>query len=297
MRGWIHALRSMTPKAALSMTKASTLVLILTACGTNGYQPNMIPKPVDAGAPETGAAAPVTPSPETAPGTLPETAPESELALIERYQKRYSKLTDTHTKLVDNKGNGYDALYGTRNLRAILNGVVYRGGANNVNNRYGKRDNRNPLPNVGVESLCKEGFSNAVYLYSTNFDKAPKSWACDSFHNEGNKLTYAHTSPYNESGIKSMFTKIMTTIKNPSVGPTYLHCWNGWHASGLISALILRQFCNYSGDAAVAYWDLNTDGSNTDPAFKKIRAQIRAFKPYPEFKINAATQAAICAGN
>ena len=273
MRGWILALLSTTT---------------LVACGTNGYQPNDSRTAVGAESPQAGAA-PVAPDTPSAPDS------ENALALVEQYQKRYSKLDDTHTKLVDNRGEGDQRLYGVRNFRAVLNGVVYRGGANNVYNKYGKRDNRNPLPNVGLENLCKEGFSNAVYLYSTNFDKAPKSWSCDSFHAKNAKLTYAQTSPYNATGIKSMFTKIMTTIQNPKVGPTYLHCWNGWHASGLISALILRQFCNYTGDQAVAYWDLNTDGSNTDPAFKKIRQQIRDFKAYPEFKIDAATQAAICA--
>jgi hypothetical protein len=267
MRGWILALLSTT---------------CLMACGTGGYQVAKPTKPVGAG-------------PEAPVDQGTQDPAEGEFALIEKYQQRYSALNDTHTKLVDNRGNGYENLYGVRNLRAVLNGVVYRGGANNAYNKFGKRDNRNPLPNVGLENLCQEGFSNAVYLYSTNFSTAPKAWTCDSFHSKKATLSYSQISPYNTSGIKAMFSKIMTTIKDPKVGPTYLHCWNGWHASGLISALILRQFCNYTGDQAVAYWDLNTDGANTDPSFAKIRQQIRDFKSFPEFKIDSKTQAAICA--
>ena len=297
MRGRIPALLSTVTPLITSILFVGCSVGSLVGCGTQGFQTASPTKAVGVDGP--GAAA--TPD-QTLPGGGGSGSggggggANSEL-LIERYQQRYATLNDTHTKLVDNKGNGYEKLYGVRNLRAVLNGVVYRGGANNSYNKYGKRDNRNPLPNVGLENLCKEGFSNAVYLYSTNFSTAPKSWSCSSFHSEKSTLTYAQTSPYNDAGLKSMFAKIMTTIKDPSVGPVYLHCWNGWHASGLVSALILRQFCNYSGDQAVSYWDLNTDGANTDPAFVKIRKQIRDFKAFPEFKIDARTQALVCAGN
>lgn len=61
-------------------------------------------------------------------------------------------------KLVDNTGEGYDALYGTRNVRAVLNGVYYRGGANNYYNKHLKRKNSNPLPDEGLLHLCEEGF-------------------------------------------------------------------------------------------------------------------------------------------
>lgn len=267
MRGWILALSS----------------TCLVACGTQGFQTQSPSK---------------TQNPESGYGAQPiETDPGSDfvaLPLIEKYQERY-KLDDTHTKLVDNQGNGFEKLYGTRNMRAILNGVVYRGGANNRYNKYGKRDNRNPLPTLGLNNLCKEGFSNAVYLYSTNFDSAPKSVSCDSINGAGTKLTYAQNSPYNSTGIKAIFSKVMATIKDPKVGPTYLHCWNGWHASGLISALILRQFCDYSAKDAVAYWDLNTDGNNTDPNFASIRKTITNFTPYAEFRISRDIQDAICA--
>ena len=60
-----------------------------------------------------------------------------------------------------------------------------------------------------------------------------------------------------------------------------MHCWNGWHASGYISALSLRQFCGVSGSDAVAYWIRNTDNNDgpnttiTKGAFCRVRALYR----------------------
>jgi len=54
------------------------------------------------------------------------------------YKKRYIE-TDLMYKVTDNKGNGFDSLYGTRNMRPILHGVAYRGGANNYYHLTDKR--------------------------------------------------------------------------------------------------------------------------------------------------------------
>jgi outer membrane protein OmpA-like peptidoglycan-associated protein len=74
----------------------------------------------------------------------------------------------------------------------------------------------------------------------------------------------------------------------------YLHCWNGWHASGYISALILKQFCGFSDLEAVSYWDLGTDGMNYSPRYKKIRDDIKNFKPYSEFYISDELGNTLC---
>jgi hypothetical protein len=84
------------------------------------------------------------------------------------YRTRY-RLSDARQKLVDNQGNGFSLLYGTRNFRSVLNGVYYRGGANNYYHKTNKRDNMNPLPTDGLQNLCEEGFSTALYLYSANY--------------------------------------------------------------------------------------------------------------------------------
>lgn len=207
---------------------------------------------------------------------------------------RYA-LHSTHDKLVDNHGDGYENLYGVRNLRVVLANVLYRGGANNAFNRYGKRDNSNPLPTLGLENLCKEGFDTAVYLYATNYGKAPKKVDCvNRKTGKPNTLVYEQISPYNEKSIREALTLVYKKVKERSAAPVYFHCWNGWHASGLISAYSLRQFCGMSGADAVKYWDLNTDGNNDEPAFKKIRADIQAFVPYADYQLAPDERKELC---
>lgn len=211
---------------------------------------------------------------------------------IAYYEQRYN-LPDTDTKLVNNVGQGYLPLYGTRNFRAVLKGVAYRGGANNLYH-HNKRANENPLPNDGLMNLCNEGFKNAVYLYPTNYSTAPKQTNCSSSASNTNALSYLNISPFGNGGAHSILKLVFEAIQDQDKGPIYVHCWNGWHASGLISALMLKQFCGYTSDEAVAYWDRNTDGVNKGTAYDNIRNQIRQFNPYSEFKITANQQARIC---
>lgn len=216
---------------------------------------------------------------------------KDEQAKIEFYQARYP-LQNVYQKQVDNRGNGDERIYGTRNFRAVLNGVLYRGGGNNKFNKYGARDNRNPLPEVGLQNLCEEGFSNGIYLYSMNYNTASPKVACKSIGGR-NQMIYSQLSTYNSTGIRAIFSIVKSAIDKNS-GPIYMHCWNGWHASGLASALALRQFCGVSAVDAVNYWDKNTDGNNTDPNFKAIRQAIRDFVPLAEFKISHDDRERIC---
>jgi hypothetical protein len=211
------------------------------------------------------------------------------------YHDRY-RLGDTSAKLTDNRGNGYDALYGTRNLRFVLEGVLYRGGANNSYFHDHPRPNQNPLPTEGLTHLCEEGFENAVYLYSTNFDTAPHEVHCQTSvggRTHANTLHYRSLDPLTPSTEKPIFQTIHDAILNPARGPVYAHCWNGWHASGFLSATSLIQFCDLSNADAVAYWNKNTDGHDGS-SYERIRTKIRQFKPFPELELDRRTQAEIC---
>jgi hypothetical protein len=211
------------------------------------------------------------------------------------YQTRY-KLPDPYKKLVDNHGDGFEDLYGVRNFRAVLNGVVYRGGANNSYNKYGKRSNSNPLPTLGLRNLCEEGFGTAVYMYSTNYSGAPKTTTCKSTLESTNTLNYIQESVLlHESSVKKVLTLIYNKLtKDSDKSPIYLHCWNGWHASGFISAVTLRQFCGYTGDQAVNYWNLNTDGNNKGSSYDKIRSKIKAYKVDSSMTISSDLKSRIC---
>jgi len=209
------------------------------------------------------------------------------------YKERY-KERDLLFKVTDNWGNGYEELYGTRNMRPILHGVAYRGGANNHYHKDAKRHNHNPLPNDGIENLCQEGFSSAIYLYRVNYESAPTAYECNCVNETANQFNYQQLDYFDDKHIYEALKLVYLSAIDSTVGPVYLHCWNGWHASGLLSALILRQFCGFTSLEASAYWDLGTDGANNSPRYNTIRDKINNFVPYPELMIKNELGERIC---
>jgi hypothetical protein len=211
------------------------------------------------------------------------------------YRQRYH-ISDASQKLVNNQGDGFEALYGVRNFRAVLNGVYYRGGANNVYNKQGKRKNSNPLTNRGLENLCEEGFSQAVYLYPTNYSGAAKTIRCRDFRGNENVLSYAQVSPlsYRREDQRLLLNMINERVRDPRQGPIYDHCWNGWHASGFVAAITLRQFCDFTKEQAIAYWNKNTDGNNQGRNYDRVRNQIKAFEPFPDLSLTEAEKRILC---
>ncbi len=188
-------------------------------------------------------------------------------------------------------GNGYEDLYGVRNFRVVLHGVYYRGGANNAYHRTHKRSNTNPLPNDGLTNLCQQGFKEAVYLYAENFSSSEKITTCKTQNGEANQLEYQQLSAF-DGHEELHLKKIFQHIKGEVTGPIYEHCWNGWHASGYIAAITLKQFCGYTDEQADAYWVRNTDGNSS--GMGSIRAKLKAFKPLANFKITSDESALIC---
>ncbi|MCO5143121.1 MAG: hypothetical protein M9962_08535 [Oligoflexia bacterium] len=217
-----------------------------------------------------------------------------ESTLGETHRARYP-IENASQKIVDNRGNGLEDLYGTRNMRSVLNGVYYRGGANNYYHRENKRNNMNPLPNDGLLNLCEEGFGRAIYLYETNFHTAPKVTECRQSLNQG-RLDYESISALANGGqnARRLLEIIFNHIQHPELGPIYAHCWNGWHASGFLAAITLKQFCGFSSTQAVRYWDLNTDGNNRDSGYEKIRNNIRNFQPYEDMVISQEEKNTMC---
>ncbi|MBC7420804.1 MAG: hypothetical protein H7328_08750 [Bdellovibrio sp.] len=235
---------------------------------------------------------PVNPEAPNSSESIPDAA-EVTKATID-YKLRY-KFLDPYNKVVDNRGNGYENLYGTRNFRAVLHGVYYRGGANNSYNREGIRSNSNPLPTTGLENLCKEGFSTAIYFYTTNYETAPKVVNCRDRQDSNTTLNYKQISSLSAttSTNEAILSLVYDRIKGKLPGPIYGHCWNGWHASGYAASILLKQFCGYTDSEAEAYWRKNTDG-NDGASYAGVVTKVRAFKPVAKFNISAAESAAIC---
>lgn len=251
------------------------------------------PAPAPAPAPKPNPKPTPTPAPTPSPTPTPPPSNPDNGVVGGNYRARYP-LASASQKLVDNKGNGFNSLYGTRNFRAVLNGVYYRGGANNSYNKNGVRDNMNPLPADGLQNLCKEGFTQAVYLYSTRFSTAPKVTKCKTPEGADNVLTYLQVSPlsFNKADLDQLHNLIFQHIRDSRLGPIYDHCWNGWHASGYVAATALRQFCDFNADQAVSYWNQNTDGNMS--GYDSIRAKITSFVRNPALTITAEEKAALC---
>ena len=210
---------------------------------------------------------------------------------VEVYKLRYG-LRDPYSKLVNYEGNGYEPLYGVRNFRVVLQGVYYRGGSNNTHNRYDVRKNSNPLEGEALVNLCKEGFSESVYLYATNYRSEPHSITCRTRAGETNHLQYRQINALLGHNEHEQLTRIFDHIKGKMPGPIYDHCWNGWHASGYIAAMSLIQFCGFTHAQADAYWVKNTDGNYTKES--GIRKKLAAFKPFSDLQITKSERDLIC---
>ena len=192
-------------------------------------------------------------------------------------------------KITNNRGNGFEGLYGTRNFRAILHGVAYRGGGNNYYHRTNKRNNKNPLPIDGLTNLLKNDFSTSVYLYTVNFETSP-SYLVDE--KDGDSLMYYQLGGNTAEELDSILMFTYKAIMNKEVGPVYLHCWNGWHQSGFVAAVLLKQFCEYDNIKSVHYWEDCAD--NWTKGYDRIRNAIRDFQPIEKYNIPKEISDVIC---
>lgn len=193
-------------------------------------------------------------------------------------------------KFIRNRGEGQEDLHGVRNMRTVLKGVLYRGGGNNRYNPVCARDNNNPLSTQMVFSMKTFGFSEIVYLYARNFGYYFSDSLRHIFQEQG--VRYESIVPHDEGVAYGLLKKIHSHIKHPASGPIYVHCWNGWHMSGLVSAYALMQFCNFSNKAALEYWKSGTD--NNHVGYDKVKNRILSFKSYSDLDISAKERARIC---
>jgi hypothetical protein len=200
-------------------------------------------------------------------------------------------LHDLYTKKVDNHGKGFEPLSDLRNLRVVLYGVLYRSGANNLYSKREKRDNKNPLPREGLNALCEQNFSKAFYLYPTNYKSSDHLITCQSEKGK-NMLEYEQVKGLDARNENIFLDAIYKTIQEDVGHPILVHCWNGWHASGMVSTMALQQFCNFSPSEAKKYWIKNTDGNSQ--GYDKILKRIQNFKFHPEYKISNETRKKIC---
>jgi hypothetical protein len=150
----------------------------------------------------------------------------------------------------------------------------------------------NPLQDDALKNLCREGFTEAVYLYATNFKSAKKIVKCRTRSGNDSTLVYSQINALLGANEHQLLMKVYDRIKGRARGPIYDHCWNGWHASGYIAAISLKQFCGYSSTQADRYWVRNTDGNEQGNA--GIRSKLKKFIPFKDLQISAKERELIC---
>lgn len=165
-----------------------------------------------------------------------------------------------------------------RHLLTVLPGTLYRaGGAGGITQ----------LTSTALQSLCEAGFSLAVYAYSTPFTPVAPIQCISQLTGLPNTLEYI-AGEANTPAFKAVFhEKIKAIVDDPSKGPALVHCWNGYHASGELAAVALRQFCGWDGPAATAYWLRHSGGY---PAITRINKYV----PFPSAEISNEDREILC---
>ncbi len=252
---------------------------------------------------ENKLSTPVPPLVNENPTDAPPANPPEEKPPVERtfeklekdvafYKGRY-QMPDIYKKITGERGTGFEDLYGTRNMREVLAGVYYRGGGNNKYHRTSPRSNTNPLPADGLVNLCKDGFSKGIYFYETNYKTAKPVNNCIKRNSgEAQTLNYEQLTAFSIKDFRPFLQLIHDRIKGKLNGPIYGHCWNGWHASGLMAATALKQYCDFTDAQAEAYWIKNTDGNSK--GYEGVVKKVRAFKKLAGLEVTPEEKALIC---
>lgn len=201
-------------------------------------------------------------------------------------------LDSAHVKGTNNSGVGDSALWGSRNLRVVLKNILYRGGGNNFHLKPSDPQSfiRNPLPLHGIRRLHETGFGSAWYLYSTNFETQYPQERLDSLKRAG--FEYECHPNLTDEVVVDFMVGIRGVIMSPNPKPMYIHCWNGWHQSGMLSAFTLMQFCGLSNQQALKYWEQNTDGNYR--GYAAVKSRILDYEPDSILEIPDSVRTKIC---
>ena len=167
---------------------------------------------------------------------------------------------------------------GLRSRQVVLKGVLFRSGGDG---------GLNSLSDKSVQGLCEEGVAVAYYLYpSVDFSNS-------GTHHCSNGVLEYKAGYFNSKQVKDILLDVMKAA-NGENGPVLVHCWNGWHASGEVSAYALRQFCGWNGDQAARYWADSIGDRENLGKYGFILKRIREFVPFVDITIAEEVRASIC---
>lgn len=166
--------------------------------------------------------------------------------------------------------------------------MLYRGGGNNLNlkDSIPKYYVQNPLPYYAIDNLYSAGFNKIYYLYSKNFNQRYDSFKIDSLKSIG--LEYDCRPVISDTFLMEFYADLLKRVNNKTANEkekVYIHCWNGWHQSGMLSALSLMQFCDFNAIQALKYWELCTE--NNYKGYNNVRTRIKEYKPLQGYEFTA----------
>lgn len=194
------------------------------------------------------------------------------LALAEPYQPETARpiLSDDHLP----------------RLRPVLRGALYRSGTPSEE---------------ALNYLCEAGWKRVYSLYGEyTTQTGPRNQnmlrhgrdrrVCSA--DGGQRAIEWRAAPSSRlRSLPAIFRDIVDSIRNPERGPVLIHCWNGLHYAGMVSALALRQFCGLSAEQAEAYWRAN---ANRGANYPLIMANLRNFKPIADLTLTPEEQQSVC---
>ena len=198
-------------------------------------------------------------------------------------------------RYIDNSGKGDSSMLGTRNVRVVFPGLLYRGGGNNLDlkDSIPKYYVQNPLPYYAINNLNEAGFNKIYYLYSKNFTQRYDSFKIDSLKSIG--LEYDCRPVISDTFLMEFYADLLNRVNNKidnEKEKVYIHCWNGWHQSGMLSALSLMQFCNFNSTQALKYWELCTE--NNYKGYNNVRTRIKEYKPLSGYDFTQSQKKMLC---
>jgi hypothetical protein len=167
---------------------------------------------------------------------------------------------------------------GLRSEKTVLNGVLIRAGG---------PGGMHSMATSTVLRLCEEGVTSAYYLYpSMNFTNQG-TYTCSR-----GKIEYKGGS-FTAKGVRPILEEVMEDA-NKGSGEVLVHCWNGWHGAGEVSAYALMQFCDWSGDQAADYWAQNISDKSNLGKYSSVMNRIRRFQPFRDLRVSESVKARIC---
>lgn len=155
-----------------------------------------------------------------------------------------------------------------KNSQSVLGGLLTRAGVRNMKQ----------LSASELRTLCEQGHNEAFFLYK---GASEQQVACSrgtiSYRSPGD-----YRAPENINRILNNINAGLSTGQK-----TFVHCYNGAHASGFVAAIALRTFCGMSGDDAAKYWDKTLGGYPLqEPNRTKLLNRLRSYSVRTELELS-----------